>query len=238
MKRALWLGVLPLALSVSSFGSSCGTIASPTTCSITVGGTNTFTVSGFNLVTASATGGGNVYDGTDFDIDISSGGGLTLLMTFSKHAAANGVVFLANSGQTASFIFQYNVALSPAVAGTTTFTAPDAVSFPQSSASGTGLSTSQMILSDGQNGTSCQAIRNSGGLTQGNCNTLPANLAAVLQVSNIVSLTGNTGNTSVLSLSNLIDSSFTAGAAATPEPSTYALVGLSLAGLGLLRRRR
>ncbi|MBI4904977.1 MAG: PEP-CTERM sorting domain-containing protein [Acidobacteria bacterium] len=239
MKRAFWLGILPFAFASPGFATSCGTLAAPISCNITVNGTNTYTVTGLALSNVNASGGGNLYQPGDIDIDIGTGGGLSMLLTFSKHngSPTPGIVFLANPGETAGFTVAYTVTLSTPGAGSVAFTTPDIVTFPISSASTTGLATTQMVLNDGVNGTSCQAIRNSVGLTQGNCNSLPANTTSFLNVGNIVSLSANSGNSSIGSFTNLIDSDFTPSRIVVPEPSTYALMGLGLAGL-LIRRFR
>jgi hypothetical protein len=106
---------LAAAMPQVALAASCGTVAAPTACAITVGNI-TDTVSGFMLLTSLGTGGGNLYDAGDIDIDIATGGGNTLLMTFAKHpnTPTPGIVFLANAGETARFIVSYAVAISPA----------------------------------------------------------------------------------------------------------------------------
>lgn len=241
MKQTLGSVIVTLVFATSGYAASCGTIESPTACSITVGGTNIFTVTGFALVNSNGTGGGNVYQAGDFDIDISTGGGLTMLLTFSKHdgSPTPGIVFLANPGNISGFVFSYTVTLTSAVPGTAEFATPAIVSFPLSSASGTGASVGQMVITDGINGESCTAIRNSGNLTQGNCNTLPPAVTNFLEVGNLVTLSGNTGNTSISGVSNLFSSTFTADPGpSVPEPSTVVLLTAGLAAFGLFRRAR
>ncbi|MFN7937817.1 MAG: PEP-CTERM sorting domain-containing protein [Bryobacteraceae bacterium] len=233
-KKLLGSAFLAIALAAPGFAATCGTVESPTACSITVGGNTTYTVSNFVFGSSSSTGNGLDYQNGDINVDISTGGGNTLLMTFSKNSQGPtpGVVFLANAGDSSSFSFTYDVALSAAIPGTVAFTTPDIVSFGTSSAVSNGFSVDQMILSDGVNGTTCSAVRNSNGLTQGTCNTLPANLTNLLRVSNITTLNGgNTGsNTSIGTINNLIAATFTAEETPTvPEPSSLALIAAGLA---------
>lgn len=232
MKHSLGLAFLTLTFAASGFAATCGTVESPTACSITIGGNTTYTVSNFVFNAAIGTGGGAIYQDGDIDIDIATGGGNTLLMTFSKHngSPTPGIVFLANPGNVSSFTFSYDVAIAAAAPGTVAFTTPDIVSYGTSSAVGNGFSGTQMILQSNPNGTSCTAIRNSGGLIQGNCNTLPAGLTNLLTVSNITSLTGGTGNTSIGTITNLIAATFTADETSNvPEPSSLALMAAGLA---------
>ncbi|MBS1830655.1 MAG: PEP-CTERM sorting domain-containing protein [Acidobacteria bacterium] len=232
MKHSLGSAFFALALAAPAFSATCGTVESPTACSITVGGNTTYTVSNFVFNGANGSGGGAVYQDGDIDIDIGTGGGNTLLMTFSKHngSPTPGLVFLANPGNVSSFTFTYDVAISAAAAGTAAFTTPDVVSYGLSSAVGNGFSTTQMILQSNPNGTSCSALHNSSGLNQGNCNTLPAGLTNLLTVSNITTLNGGTGNTSILTMTNLIAATFTADTApSVPEPSSLALMAAGLA---------
>ena len=233
-KKILGTVFLAIAFAAPGFSATCGTVESPTACSITVGGNTTYTVSNFVFVNSSATGNGFVYQDGDIDINIGTGGGNTLLMTFTKHSGSptGGTVFLANAGDSSSFSYTYDVAISAAIPGTVAFATPDIVAFGTSSAVSAGFSVNQMILSDGVNGTTCSAVRNSSGLTQGTCNTLPANLTNLLRVSNITTLNGgNTGsNTSIGSITNLIAATFTADETSNvPEPSSFALLAAGLA---------
>jgi len=239
MKQVVTVLGLMLAACGVSLGASCGTLLSPTPCSITVGGQVTYTVGNFNWGASNATGGGNTYQPGDVDIDIATGGGLTLSLTFSKLSGGPtpGIVFLANAGQTSAFSFTYDVTLSAAIPGTAAFTTPNIVNFTQSSATNSGFTSVQMILSGAP--TSCSAVRNSSGPTQGNCTSLPPGLGATLSMGSIASLTGGpTGsNTSMNGFTNLLDATFTPSAG-VPEPGTWLTMGLGLAALPLLRRLR
>jgi len=123
------------------------------------------------------------------------------------------------------------------VGGTAAYSLPDNVNLLTSSTASTGQASVQLILNPSGPSTTCQAFRNSGGLTQGSCN-LPAGLGATLAVNQIIVLSGNTGNAAIGTWNNEIGSSFSA--AGVPEPSTYAFTALGIAvlGLGRLLRRR
>jgi hypothetical protein len=74
----------------------------------------------------------------DVDIDIATGGGASLLMTFSKNPTGptTGSVFLANLNRISQFTVNYTVTLSTAAAGTVPFDVPAIVSFGSSTAIG------------------------------------------------------------------------------------------------------
>jgi hypothetical protein len=220
-----------------AMGASCGSFASPTSCSVLVGGTNQFTVTGFNFVPLGTSGGGTAYQSGDVLIDISAGSGLSLLMSFSRNPAGPtpGASFAANSGELSSFGLQYLITLG-GVGGTAAFSSPDNVSLVASSTSGTGQVSVQMILNPSGPSESCLAFRNSGGLTNGSCD-LPAGLGSTLAVNQILTLSANTGNGSIGTFTNAIGSSFEASAG-VPEPSTYALMGFGIMLLGLVKSRR
>lgn len=222
----LWIGTLSLQ------ATPCGTVASPTSCSITVGGTNTFTVSGFSFVTSSALGGGTLFQAGDITIDISTGGGLSLVMTFGKNPGAptNSVVFFANPGETSSFTFTYNVALSAAVPGTVSLVDPVVNNLVLSSASGGGVGQVQLAMSGAP---VCLAFTSA---TQDVC-SLAAGVTTTVNPGNIVTLLGGTaGNASIGQFSNVFNSTFTPAADPVPEPSTFALLGIGLLALRFVRR--
>jgi hypothetical protein len=231
----LALSVLSGLTAAASFGASCGTVASPTSCSITVGGTNIFTVSNFNLVNAGGSGGGQTYTGEDIAIDIGSGGGLSMVLTFSHNEAgpSSGTVFFNNAGQASNFTFSYDLELTTAVPGTASLIDPLTVALGLSSFAGNGQSAVQLSTSGVQG--LCQATTVT---TSDTCN-LPLVLSNPLSFGNIVSMSGNAGNTSIGTFTNLFQSDFTADqGSGVPEPSTFALLGLGLGAAAIARYRR
>jgi hypothetical protein len=243
MKTVISLLAVWLSSAFSAQAASCGTFAVPLACSISVGvgNTSTFTIGNFSLTNANETGSGNLYQPSDVDIDLATGGGSTMLLTFSKNPTGPtpGAVFLANLGDVSQFILNYTVTLSTAAAGTVAFSTPATVNFGQANALGNAFSQSQMIL-DGTPGTSCLALKNANpGTTQGTCN-LPGALGLVLNVHDIVTLNGgnlNPSNTSFTSITNLLSSEFTPDTSGVPEPSTFALIGLGLAAVYFRKRQ-
>jgi hypothetical protein len=203
MKRTVFgLAILLAALAMDARAVSCGTVASPTACSITVGGQVTYAFGGFGVVAASSSGGGFTYTGADIAIDLASGGGLSAVLTFSKVSAANGVVFLANPGQTAAFTMGYAYAVSAAKPGTVMLASPAAVEIPFGSHAGNGSGTVQFALP----GTPpCQAIVSV--TPQANC-LIPAGYSLTGSTGDIVSLTGNTGNVSIGTFTNVYNATF------------------------------
>jgi len=233
------LGLAIVAGSWQASAAPCGTFAVPLACSVLVGGTNQFTVTGFNFVPLGVGGGGTAYQAGDVLIDIGAGSGLSLLMTFSRNPSGPtpGVSFAVNSGETSSFGLQYSIALS-GVGGSAAYSSPDIVNLITSSTSTTGQVSVQMILNPSGPSESCQTFRNSGGLTTGNCN-LPAGLGSTLAVNQIMVLSASSGNGAIGTWTNEIGSSFSASAA-VPEPATFVLMGAGavVLGLGKLLRRR
>src|SRR5436190_24317931 len=102
LMRTAKLAPLFLVSAAAALATPCGTVASPTSCTVTVGaGTTTiFTASNFAFLNAGRAGGGALYQAADINIDIATGGGRTGLLTFSKNSSGPtpGVVFLANPG--------------------------------------------------------------------------------------------------------------------------------------------
>lgn len=228
------LGLSALFLTGSSIASaaSCGTIASPTACSITVGGTVTYDFTNFNLVNAAASGGGRTpYQASDIAIDLATGGGTTGLLSFSKNPSGPtpGVVFFVNPGEAEAFTFSYDVTISPAAAGSVAFANPEITTF-QNSNSGNGLASLQTVISGAP---LCQVFT---GQPSRNC-TLPPNPGISLNPGNIISMNGNTGNASIGTFTNLWDASFTASTG-TPEPGSFALIGLGFIALRFVRRNK
>lgn len=240
MRQALLLSLFALGTSTAVFAASCGTFASPTACSITVNGNTLFTLGSFNFTNPVGLGGGTVYQAGDVSIDIFTGGGGTMLVTFSKNPNGPtdvGSVFFANAGRESAFTLQYSATISAVTPGTVAYITPSIVSFGLNNATNNAVATNQMILS-GSPGVSCQAIVNDLANNQGNCNSLPGGLGLTMNVSNIVDFVGNTGNVSFGSTSNLLSSSFTADTSGVPEPSTFLLMGAGLAAIGWIRIRK
>jgi hypothetical protein len=214
---------------------SCGTVAAPTPCAITVGGQVTYTFSNFSLPASNAQGGGNVYSGADIDIDVATSGGLTALLTFEKGTASQGNVFFANAGQSSSFTVSYTVAITPAVPGSVSYASPFVVDFGQSSHPGNGLATAQLIIA---NVTSCQAITGGG---PANC-AFPSPQPLSLNAGTIANLAGNAANVTFDSYSNLFDATFTAGVPVgevpTLSPWSLALLALLLGAAAFVALRR
>lgn len=205
MRHAIAVLTLASLTASGAYATSCGTVAAPTSCTITVGGTTKYTFSAFTLVNASSTGSGITYTGADIAIDLATGGGLTASLTFSKSNVNPGVVFLANANDTSGFLFTYQVTLSAAVPGNVAFRSPFTVAIGPSSHLNNGSGAVQYIVSGAP---TCQAIVGIGG-GQAIC-TIPAGQPLTIGPGNIVSLAGNSGNVSILNFTNLLDATFTA----------------------------
>jgi hypothetical protein len=186
-------------------------LAAPTPCSITVGGTVTYTVSNFALATAVASGGGTVYAAEDIAIDLATGGGLTGLLTFTKSNVNPGAVFLANPGQTSAFTLTYDVTLSAAAPGSVAYDSQFIVGINETTAAD-GSGQVQWVVPP----VSCTAstIDN-----QDICNVPPQPLT--ISLGDILSMQGNGGNVAVQGFTNLL--------AATFEPAVPPTLSLAFA---------
>lgn len=225
----LVLGAALLSLTATgAFAGSCGTVASPTLCSLDINGNTRLILSNFNI---GNTTGDRPYQEADIAIDFSSAGGTLALLTFTKdpNGPTAGSTFFVNSGETSGFILTYKAVLSALLPGTVAFTGAQ-VSF-QDSHVGTGFGSLQLT---NLSSSPCQATTTSG--LPVDC-VLRTDLGTtVVGIGDIMSLSGNTsGNVAFNQLRNRFDTSFTADP--VPEPATVGLVGLSF-GLLLLRRRQ
>lgn len=232
MAAGRWMGTGLLAVVAGFVGvastaaAPCGTFASPTSCSLTVNGTTTYTASNFTLVNTTGSGGGNVYDAADIGIDIFDAGGGIGGLTFTKAASGPtpGSVFFVNPGQTSGFLFSYDLALTAAQPGTAMFGPGFQVAMTESNAQN-GLATLQGIVS-GSPGVSCVA---SSSAPANNC-ALPAAVVDNLTFGTFLTLTGNSGNASVLNFTHTFSANFEPG---VPTPTVPEPAGLVLLGLGL-----
>lgn len=231
MKRPLYLlsAALFVSAASSTFAASCGSFASPTACSITLGGVTQFDASAFALVNA---GGTKVYQAADILIDLSVSGS-TAVLTFSKNpnTPSVGTSFFVNGGETAGIVVSYTAAITPLAAGTVAFTGASVVS-PMST-SGNGFASVQFSI---PSMATCLVLPSAVDDTQ--VCTLPPGLGTSTTAGNLVNLSGNTGNAAILRFANEFDTSFTAApTSGVPEPSSFALIGLGLSGLAWFRRR-
>jgi hypothetical protein len=213
-----------LAAATRALGISFGTVGHPNgPVTFTVNNQVTFTASNFQFVNHSASGGAFLYGADDINIDLATGGATTGLLTFSKNTSGPtpGVVFVANPGETSSFVFSYDLTITPASPGTVDYTG-QTNSF-QETHTNNALATFQTVIAGGP---SSQAF------TGHTSNSVAlSGQPATISVGNIVTLSGNTGNTGVSSLANLLETHFTAD---VPEPTGVAVIG----GVVLVASRR
>jgi hypothetical protein len=201
-RLALTLATLALLFAPSSHAVSCGTVAAPLACSVTVGGVVKYTFSSFTLVSSGSSGAGaNTYAAGDIAIDVSTGGGTSGVLKFNKLSTGPtpGVVFSANANQTSNFTFSYNVAIEPVGFAGVLFSSPFIVDLPLKSSAGNGFGSSQFIIT--QPGVSCVTVTST---TAANC-VIPGGQPATLNAGNIVGLSGGTGNVSIGSITNLFE---------------------------------
>jgi len=201
MRNVIVAALLAVLLSPLSHAVSCGTVAAPTACSVNVGGVVKYTFSNFTLVNSTSSGGASTYVAGDIAIDVASGGGNTGLLTFSKLSGSPtpGIVFLANAGGTTSFTFTYSVTIEALGAAGVMFGSPFVVNLPLQSHAGNGSGTVQFILSGP--GVSCTGLALAGN-TQSDC-VVPGSQPASILAGNIMTLSGNAGNVSIGSFTNL-----------------------------------
>lgn len=229
LKALLALGLL--IASNSALAVPCGTVASPTACSIGVGGV-TYDLTGFDFISGASSGGGNLYGADDIAISVVAAGTTGLDVTFSKTGPTPGVVFFANAGETSGFRFTYDLTASSLTLGTPYFS--NTTTSLLGGGLANGFTSVQQIVADVDGiGVSCQAVT----VSRPNV-SCPLATASPVRVGNIVSLFGGTGNTSILNFRNIFDVSFSSPPTTVPEPGSVWLFAAALAGLVLARRRR
>ena len=209
--RAIF-GSLALAASsaAAAHAAPCGTVAVPTACTITMGDVVTYTFSNFAVVSSGATGGGTVYTGADIDIDLGVGGTFLAILSFSKNDAPPAPVFVANLGQTSTFTVTYDVTVSAAAPGSVSFASPFLLDTEGASSAGDGSGRVELVIPGAP---TCATDIPGGG--QASCTVPPQPLT--INLSDVVSLSGNRGNVSFNGFSNAVDGTF---AAAPPTPPT------------------
>lgn len=202
---------------------SCGTVAAPTACSVELSAGAVFTISEFDLVASNQVGDANLYQASDIAIDLIAASADEARITFSKNAAGPtpGTVFFVNAGETSSFIVSFAIALDPVGPGApVAFVA--ATNTIQTSNAANGSSAVQLIFSGGPN---CLAS------TAGTSTTCPLSGADFYEPGIITTLSGNAGNTSILTIRNVFQ-------VTVPEPAAAWATLASVAALAWLRRRR
>lgn len=201
-RLALTFAILALLFAPASHAVSCGTFAAPLACSVTVGGVVKYTFSSLTLVSSVSSGvGANTYAAGDISIDVSTGGGTSGRLTFTKLSTGPtpGPSFFANANQTSNFTFSYNVAIEAVGFAGVLFSSPFIVDLPQKSNAANGFGSVQLIIS--QPGVSCTTSTST---TAGNC-VIPGGQPSTLTAGNIVALFGGTGNAAIGSITNLFD---------------------------------
>jgi len=201
MKRLTALALLSFLLVPFAHAVSCGTLAAPTTCTLTTQG-RIYTLSAFQLNNSTAGGGAVAYTAADISIDISTGGGGTALVTFDR-SGANGVFFV-NPGETRSFTVSYNVAVASVDSGAVAISSPFTVNIPNVSSTGNAFGGVQMIPTFSLNGFSCLATQ---AAHSANC-VIPGGQARTFSVGSILTQTGGTGNISFSQFTNLLNTEF------------------------------
>lgn len=234
MKTLATLSLIFFGGAFSASAISCGTLAAPGVCTLSVNNQVQYTFSNFLLVNNNAAGGAPLVTAADVSLNLVTGGGLSAALQMSKVPTAGNanIVFLANAGGVSTFSFSYNVSIAAIGAGTVSLINPVQANLNTSSFSGNGSGAAQFILPSAP---VCIAITT---FPLANC-TLPAGTTTSLSSGDIVTLSGNTGNVSIGTFSNIYNASFTpTQETGVPEPSSYALIGAGLAAIGYLRRRK
>ena len=221
-----------LSLTPSASAALCGTIASPTACSITLANNVTFDASAFSLMHSFGAGGGDVYQGADIRIDIFAFDNDTVELRFSLNPDGPSTrnSFNVNREEISAFIFEYSLLATAAAPGSVQIIDPIEVNIFSATA-GNGLAAAQLIVPGGP--ASCQAIN----VAQTDiCFGLPGSITNALTAGDIVNLSGNAGNAALQHVNNRFTAEFTPSRNDVPIPATASLLMLGL--LGLRRARR
>ena len=230
MKR--FVMILAALGSATAYGASCGTVASPTGCTLTVGGQVQYSFSNFQLVN-SVSSIGQPYEGGDILIDLSPESGLRSVLTLSRNQSGPtpGSSFSVNSGETRGFGVSFDMGIAAVAPGTAVFD-PQLTHAITRSTAGNGAASVQFIVPGiGP----CVATA---GTPSVNC-TMPGSALGGGVAGMILNLSGNSGNAAILNMRQTFGADFTpATESGVPEPSTWALLGGGLAAIGMIRRRR
>ena len=222
-----------LSLTPSASAALCGTVASPTACSITLANNVTFNASAFSLLNSFGSGGGDAYQGADIRIDIFAFDSDTVELRFSLNpdGPSPRASFNVNQGEVSSFTFEYSLLATAAAPGSVQIIDPIEVNiFAVTVANG--LAAAQLIVPGGP--ASCQAINVAQTDT---CFGLPGSITNALTAADIVNLSGNSGNAALQHVNNRFTAEFTPSRNDVPIPATASLLMLGLLGLKKARRR-